>query len=317
MARTYPYHVEVMKAPSPRQLCHLPPARSGRSGGCRTLATGLVGLLAATGLARADSSLPFNFTKVGSEYRLTLESSDLYYYGFQKSPDLVKKPFDIIQLALGTPGPVFGYTPTAGELQAFFRARGISVSAPEDQDNDYLDDLWELQHGYLNPLYPNDAFLPSPEADAGGRNNVDYYFWKRGTVRLREAYSHEASIFNFGAPTATEEAISHETSVFNFGSPPAAVEAISHELSIFNGESVPTSGIAEVYSREVTTFNFGSPPAKVEAISHELSVFNGESVPTSGIAEVYSREVTTFNFGTASAPVEAISREVSVLNTAP
>jgi hypothetical protein len=42
-----------------------------------------------------------------------------------------------------------------------------------------MDDVWELQHPYLNPLDPNDAFQPSPEPDAGGRNNVDYYFWKR------------------------------------------------------------------------------------------------------------------------------------------
>ena len=333
-----------MKAPPSRPACDLPPGSTDRSGrgvdnilvrrprsalpgfsrsprraltdcGRRFLATGFLGLLVATGAVRAES-LPFTFTKVGAEYRLKLESSELYYFGFQKTPDLLK-PFDIIQMALGTPGPVFGYVPAAGELRAFFRARGISVSAPEDQDGDYLDDLWELQHPYLNPLYPNDAFLASPEPDAGGRSNLDYYFWKRGTIPLREVYSREASIFNFGQPTAAQEAVSREASVFNFGSPPANVEAISPEISVFNGESVPTSGIAEAYSREVTTFNFGSPPANLEAVSRELTVFNGESVPTGDIPEVYSREVTTFKFGSPPANVETMSREVSVLNTDP
>ncbi|MCX6876786.1 MAG: hypothetical protein NTW21_23690 [Verrucomicrobia bacterium] len=222
---------------------------------------------------------------------------------------------------MGSPGPTFGYTPAADEFQAFFRGRGISVAEPEDQDNDYLDDVWELQHPYLNPLDPNDAFLASPEPDAGGRNNLDYYRWKRGILALKEAISREASIFNFGEPTAAHEAISHEVSIFNFDVPPVqGVEAISPELSVFNGEGPPTSNLAEVYSREVSIFNFDVPPGEVhsvDAISQEVSVFNGEGPPTSSIAEVYSREVSTFNFGQPSAGVEAISREVSVLNTEP
>lgn len=285
----------------------------------RTLACVAIGILGAifVGSEGAADGLPFTFTKVGPEYRLTLQPSTTLYFGFQQTADLYQ-PFTNVHMALGTPGPIFGYTPAAGEIRAFLRARGISVSEPEDQDNDYLDDVWELQHPYLDPLNPNDAFAASPEPDAGGRSNLDYYFFKRGTIRLREVYSHEASVFNFGSPTAAQEAISREASVFNFGSAPANVEAVGRELSVFNGESVPTSGIAEVYSREISTFNFGSPPVQgVEVIGRELSVFNGESVPTGDIAEVYSREVTAFNFGSPSAATEAISREVSVLNTAP
>ena len=276
----------------------------------------LCGLLGSAIPAAAEPFPYASFDKVGSEYRLTLPTDPTFYYGFQHSSDL-ERLFAMKQMALGNPGPTFGYTPTTNEFRAFFRAKRISVAEPEDWDNDYLDDLWELQHPYLNPLDPNDAFQPSPEPDAGGRNNLDYYRWKRGIIALKEAISREASIFNFGEPTARLEAISREASVFNFGSPPANVEAISPELSVFNGEGgPPTSNLAEVYSREVSTFNFGSPPANVEAISLEVSVFNGEGPPTSSIAEVYSREVSTFNFGQPSAGVEAISREVSVLNTA-
>ena len=263
----------------------------------------------------AAEPIPYTFTKVGEEYRLSLPTSSMYYYGFQQSNDLLR--FSMRQMAMGSPGPTFGYTPAVGETRGFFRGRGISIAEPEDQDNDYMDDIWEIQHPYLNPLNPNDGFQLSPEPDANGRNNLDYYRWKRGIIALKEAITREVSLFNFGEPTARQEAISHEASVFNFGSPPANVEAISLELSVFNGESVPNSTIAEVYSREASVFNFGSPPANVEAISLELSVFNGESVPNSNIAEVYSREVTTFNFGQPTAGVEAISREVSVLNTEP
>lgn len=280
-----------------------------------SLSAALLGWCVAAMAAAAETFPYSSFTKVGDEYRLTLPTDPNFYYGFQRTHDLLD--FSMNQMALGSPQATFGYTPAAGELRAFFRAKRISVAEPEDWDNDYIDDVWELQHPYLNPLDPNDAFQPSPEADANGRNNLDYYRWKRGILALKEVYSREASLFNFGAPTARLEAISREASVFNFGSPPANVEAISPELSVFNGEGgPPATNLAEVYSREVSTFNFGSPPANVEAISLEVSVFNGEGPPTSSIAEVYSREVTTFNFGQPTAGVEAISREVSVLNTA-
>jgi hypothetical protein len=54
-------------------------------------------------------------------------------------------------------------------------SEAATVSAPEDQDNDFIDDLWELTHPYLNPLNPNDAFQLSPELDRfAGENNLDY-----------------------------------------------------------------------------------------------------------------------------------------------
>jgi hypothetical protein len=266
--------------------------------------------------ASSRAQIPATFTKVGAEYRLALEPDPALYFGFQHTDDLVLEPWANVEMALGDPGPVFGYTPAMGETRAFFRARGISVSAPEDQDNDFMDDVWELTKPYLDPLDPNDAFQPSPEPDAGGRSNLEYYRFKRGIVPLKEAIGREVSVFNFGLPVFAVEALSREISIFNGESVPIFPgEVYSRETSVFNFGS-PLFAV-EAISRETNVFNFGSPPALVEAISRELSVFNGESVPVGAIAEVYSREVSTFNFGAPIAAVEAISREVSVLNTEP
>jgi hypothetical protein len=226
-------------------------------------------------------------------------------------------PFTYEAMALGTPGPiVFGYTPAPTELRGFFRARGISVSAPEDQDNDFMDDIWELQHPYLNPLNPNDAFQLSPEPDRlAGENNLNYYRRRRAIVPLKEAIAREVTVFNFGTAVAALEALSRSVSVFNGQSIPTfPPEVYSREVSAFNfGSPLTTS---EAIGREVTVFNFGSPPAQVEALSRAVSVFNGQGIPVFP-SEVHSREVTTFNFGAPTASVEAISRAVSVRNTAP
>ncbi len=282
----------------------------------KTLATvvALAGYLS-LGPSSFGQGLTAEFSKVGAEYRITLQPNPALYFGFQHSADL-KVPWSYVMMALGNAGPTFGYTPAASERSGFFRARGISVSAPEDQDNDFLDDIWELQHGYLNPLNPNDAFQLSPEPDRlTGENNLDYYRRKRGIVPLKEAITREVTVFNFGTAIARGEAISRTISIFNGQSIPTfPPEVYSREVSAFNfGSPLATT---EAIGRAVTVFNFGSPPAQVEAISRALSVFNGQSVP-SGTPEVYSREVTAFNFGAPTASVEAISRAVSVLNTAP
>ena len=276
---------------------------------------GVLGLLLSVVASRADG-LAYTFTEVGPEYRLTLQPNPALYFGFQHTADLLQS-FAFIKMALGDATPIFGYTPVANETIGFFRAKGISVNAPEDQDNDFMDDIWELQHSYLNPLAPNDAFLPSPEADAGGRNNLDYYRFKRGITTAKEAITREVSVFNFGQPTAGSEAIAREVSIFNGESIPTSgiPEVYSREASVFNFGS-PLANV-EAISREATVFNFGSPPANIEAIGREVSVFNGDSAPSSGIPEVYSREVSAFNFGAPTAGTEAISRELSILNTAP
>jgi len=264
--------------------------------------------------ARAQS-IPVTFSKIGSEYHLTLQPNPALYFGLQQRVDLLL-PWTTRKMALGIDGPTFVYPPVPGETRGFFRARGISVSAPEDLDNDGMDDVWEITHMGLDPLLANDANLDSTEPDAlPGESNLEYYQRKRGIVPLKQVYSREVTTFNFGAAISAVEAISRPVSVFNGQSIPfGAGEVYSRETSVFNFGSPLVS--TEAISRETSVFNFGSPLVSVEAISRQVSVFNGQSVPT-GAGQVYSREVTAFNFGAPTAGVEAISREVSVNNTIP
>lgn len=86
------------------------------------LATALLAFFLFSIAGRADG-LPYTFTKVGPEYRLTLQPSTSLYFGFQQTADLLQE-WNTIQLSLGGTGPIFGYTPAVSELRAFLRARG-------------------------------------------------------------------------------------------------------------------------------------------------------------------------------------------------
>ena len=265
-----------------------------------------------TCLSARAADYPYTFTKVGPEYRLTLEQNSAVYFGFQYSPNLVV-PFATAKMALGTPGPVFAYTPLPAELEGFFRVNGISVYAPEDSDHDGMDDIWELQHG-LNPLDASDAAAPS--ARMPGLTNLEEYRLRFGLGNQKpQYYSREVSLFNYGANRT--EAVSREVSLFNFGAQWSSVEALSREISVFNGEAPPIAGYPQIYSREVSLFNFGAQWSSVEALSREVTVFNGEAPPIAGYPQIYSREVSVFNFGSPIHSVEAISREVSVFNNIP
>ena len=52
-------------------------------------------------------------------------------------------------MALGTPEPMFEYTPAPSEARGFLRLEGIPNYAPADSDFDGMDDIWELEHPYL------------------------------------------------------------------------------------------------------------------------------------------------------------------------
>jgi hypothetical protein len=275
----------------------------------------LSSLVALLGPAQAqDQGASYVFGQFGDEYRLTLEGTVGFYFGFQGSPDLGQS-FTNVAIALGDPGPTLVHRAGEGEMRFFFRYEPISVFAPRDSDRDGMDDLWELTHG-LDALDPTDASQASP--NIAGLTNLEEYRRRFGLNGEKpQFYSREVSLFNFGAPTARFEAISREQSVFNFGSPPFRIEAVGRELSIFNGERPPTAGYPEAYSREVSVHNFGAPPFRIDAIGRELSVFNGERPAIGGYPEAYSLEVSLFNFGAPTARVEAISREVSVFNDVP
>ena len=271
--------------------------------------------------AQADG-LPYTFSRVdafdGPEYHLTLGPNPALYFVFQHSENLLLQwsNFNLAaDIAFGISGPTFVDPPTATVLRRFYRARGISISSPEDQDNDGMDDVWELQHPYLNALNPNDANFFSTETDhLAGETNLEYYRRKRGIVPLKQVYTREVAVFNFGAAISNGESISRSISLFNGLSLPTSDlhEVYSREVASFNFGSPLAS--FEAVSREATVFNFGSPLAQVEAVSRAVSIFNGPSVPD-GTPEVYSREVSAFNFGAPTAGVEAISREISVNNT--
>ncbi len=280
----------------------------------RLALTRLLGFAAVVATAGA-ADFPFTFTKNGAAYRLTLQQNSAVYFGVHHTGDLLQ-PFTTIHMALGTPGPIFEYTPDPGETRGFFRIEGIPNNAPGDADFDGMDDLWELQHpAYLDPLNSADAFALSPEPDAAGLTNLQYYIRRFGlSTNKPQYYSREVSLFNHGAPVFGVEALSREYSLFNFGAQWNAIEAFSREISVFNGEAPPIEGYPEIYSREVSLYNFGSPPFSIEALSREVSVFNGEAPPIEGYPEIYSREISVFNHGAPIYAVEALSREVSVFN---
>ena len=140
--------------------------------------------------ARAD--FPNTFTRVGPEYRLSLGAYDRYYFGFQRTTDL-QQQFTTIAMALGMPAPTFGYTPGSGELQGFLRAEAIDMFAPNDTDDDGIDDVWELKNG-LDPVAPADALLPNATNPA--KTNLQYYRDLFGLSHVTDYYSREVSIEN-------------------------------------------------------------------------------------------------------------------------
>lgn len=268
-------------------------------------------------LLPAETTL--NITRGGGSFHLSPGAATLHYYSLEHSADL--QGFSVLKMALGTPAPVFTYTPQAGEGRGFFRAQLTDVFSPGDADHDGIDDLWELQHD-LDPLAAADALQPSTQDPA--RTNVEYYRGIFGLARITEFYStetsvqnrpfaisNEASVYNFVALN-TVHTISSEVSLYNFssaGDPP--VSAWSAEVSLFNSYGVPP--VAQIHSDEVSVFNaYGVQPV-AQVHSDEVSVFNGYGIqPT---PQAISSEVSVFNtFGTQPA-IHAISAEVSILKT--
>jgi hypothetical protein len=274
-------------------------SRFARLARCRLPLICGAALFALAGTGRAD--FPYTFTRVGGEYRLQLAPNATHYFGFQYTPGL-DQPYTTEQFALGTPGPLFGYTPASGETRAFFRAEAIDVWSPGDFDGDGIDDLWELQHG-LNPMNAADAALPN--ATNPSLTNLQYYRGFFGLTRITEFYSRETSIFN------QADAISLEVSIFNNGVNGFALEALSLETTVFNSQS--TGFTVDAISAETSVFNTAATPFTTDAFSSEVSVFNSSS--TGYNVDVISAETSVFNYGPPGPSVEAISLEVSVLNS--
>lgn len=161
---------------------------------------------------------------------LSLSPDPSSYFLLQQSTDLAA--FLPYSMVLGETSNQWSIYPDPEVPTRFFRARIISIFAPEDTDGDGIDDLYEIRHPVLNPLDPSDASL-DPD-----NNRQTYLNEYRATYNLgdgkREAVSSEVSVFTtrpFGGPAV--ETISDEVSVFTsrpFAGP--GFEAISDEVSI-------------------------------------------------------------------------------------
>ncbi len=65
-----------------------------------------------------------------------------------------------IARAFGSTGQVTDFSPPAG--RGLYRVRSVLLSAPEDTDGDGMDDVYEIDKEYLNPLDPSDASQINP-----------------------------------------------------------------------------------------------------------------------------------------------------------
>ncbi len=199
---------------------------------------------------------------------LSIESSDsgtlilhpaqdpAYYFFLQQSTDL--KNYSNFAMHLGNdPTPWTLYLEEAPPMR-FFRARPISIYAPEDTDLDGIDDVYEIDHPVLNPLDPNDAALIS---GGSGKTYLQQY--------LERYYLGDGK----------RQAVSQEVTVFTTR-PPAdpAYEAISMEVSVFTTRPA-TDPAYEALSDEVSVFTTrpATDPA-YQAISEEISV--NKTIPT-------------------------------------
>ncbi|MBI5388726.1 MAG: hypothetical protein HZA90_29035 [Verrucomicrobia bacterium] len=275
-------------------------------------------LASCLGTHAGDLVLDYHFDPTNAVLTLGLPPEPRAYYTLEWTTDF--QSFTNVGMSLGSPAPVWSYAVAFGPPHGFFRVRAHDIFSPLDSDSDGIDDRYELQHrNCLNPLDYYDASQPCL---TNGLSNYQFYlrdlFGGPGTAP--QFYSHEASVFNFGAPTAAREAISQELSVYSAypgsGPPMSDINQVySREATLWNFGS--PSARVEAISREATLWNFGSPSANIEAISKEVAVYNahpGSGPPMTEFNQVYSRELTLFNFGQPTATWEAISREVTVLN---
>lgn len=161
---------------------------------------------------------------------LDLSEDPSSYFLVQQSTDL--RSFFPYSMVLGITLNVWELYLDPDTPARFFRARAISIFAPEDSDGDGIDDIYEINHPVLNPLDPSDAGL-DPGND--GKTYLQEYLERFGIgAPKREAVSNEVSVFTtrpFAGPAV--EAISDEVSIFTsrpFTGPD--VEAISEETSV-------------------------------------------------------------------------------------
>ena len=116
----------------------------------------LIGLMSPTdGPAQA-----FRITSIqrsGGQVLIEHQASPAFYYVLTRQLDLqtgVATPVDI-KRAFGATGSVTDSSPPAA--RAFYRVKSVLLSSPADTDGDGMDDVYEIDKEYLNPLDPSDA----------------------------------------------------------------------------------------------------------------------------------------------------------------
>lgn len=257
-----------------------------------------ISLGASPTLCASDHFLEIGYDADHSALVVSVPPDPASYFLIEHSANLTT--FADSGIALGRDGPSWVYAIPVESEAGFFRVRAISLFAVQDTDGDGLDDLYELEHpSCLDPLDPADAAEQCLQA---GFNNLQIY--------LRDLFGGPAGVQFF----------SREATVFNFGAPTARFEALSPEISVYNatpGSGPPASDLNQVFSREATVWNFGSPAAHVEALSSEVSIYNasaGSGPPATDLNQVFSRETTVWNFGSPCFAHDALSREMTVFN---
>ena len=120
-------------------------------------------VLLALGALIAPTDAPaqaFRITSIqrsGGQVLIEHQAYPAFYYVLTRQLDLqtgVATPVDI-KRAFGATGSVTDSSPPAG--RAFYRVKSVLLSSPEDTDGDGMDDVYEIDKEYLNPLDPSDA----------------------------------------------------------------------------------------------------------------------------------------------------------------
>ena len=155
---------------------HLPAVRSSRGLSALAVITLLAGLFgAATPRSRAELfgsiAVSGDSPDVVVEFTANVES----YYHVMTTESL-DNPWNVSGMKLGTPGPASWTDP--GALRScdrrFYRLLQIPRAQPRDEDEDGMNDVYELEHAEHDPLDAADA---AEDPDSDGLENLPECAW--------------------------------------------------------------------------------------------------------------------------------------------
>jgi neutral ceramidase len=115
----------------------------------------IVGLVAPSN-ALAQAFQITSIQRVGGQILIEHQANPSFYYVLNRI-DLktgAGTPVNIAR-AFGSAGQVTDFSPPA--TSGFYRVKSVPLSSPEDTDGDGMDDVYEIDKEYLNPLDPSDA----------------------------------------------------------------------------------------------------------------------------------------------------------------